>query len=374
MTSKERILAAIRHEEPDRVPISPRLFSWLQANHGGIDLETHLKNLPDMDFMFIIEESTTNYLEIYPDEYFLPDVKVDQKKYQEGDLLAVERTFHTPGGILTDRTLIPPANRVYGLFPNPIKTEYIVKSPADLDLVPYILPAINTNYDFYRNQLQQIGDRGVIMVGVRSAIDHNAGFARCMEDLMMDYYDNRKLLQNLLNIFHQRALAQTKAALENGVQFIFSSWYFASISSGWSPKIYEEVFLPLLKEHVDLVHSYDAYYDYYDDGKLNDTMEKISSAGVDILETCTPRPVGDFNLKQAKEKIGSRTTIKGFIDLLEIVRNGTPKIIEQEVERAMDIAKPGGGFIIGSSDSFREDTPNENVAAYFKACKKYGKY
>lgn len=374
MTNKQRIITTIRHEEPDRVPISPRLYSWLQANHGGIDLATHMKYLPDMDFMFIIEENTPNYLETYPDEYNLPDVTVDQKKYKQDDLIAVERTFHTPAGALSDRTLIPPANRVYGLFPNPIKTEYLVKSPADLERLPYILPAINTNYDYYHDHVKQISDRGVIMVGVRSALDHHAGYARDMEHLMMDYYDDRAFLKKLLAIFHQRCLAQTKAALESGVQFIFSSWYFASLSSGWSPKIYEEIFLPLLKEHVDLVHSYDAYYDYYDDGNLNDTMENIAAAGVDILETCTPPPVGDFDLDRAKQEIGSRSTIKGYIDLLEIVRNGTPEIIRNEVARAMDIAKPGGGFIIGSSDSFREDTPNENVAAYFRACKEFGRY
>jgi len=34
--------------------------------------------------------------------------------------------------------------------------------------------------------------------------------------------------------------------------------------------------------------------------------------------------------------------------------------------------RPGGGFILGSSDSFREDTPEENVRAYFRAARRYG--
>jgi hypothetical protein len=40
----------------------------------------------------------------------------------------------------------------------------------------------------------------------------------------------------------------------------------------------------------------------------------------------------------------------------------------------MEIGKPGGGFIIGSSDSFREGTPRENLDAYFAAVKRYGGY
>ena len=64
----------------------------------------------------------------------------------------------------------------------------------------------------------------------------------------------------------------------------------------------------------------------------------IADAGVDILETCTP------------ESIAST------------------------VREAMEIAKPGGGFIIGSSDSFRDGTPVENIKSYFSACRKYGAY
>jgi hypothetical protein len=54
--------------------------------------------------------------------------------------------------------------------------------------------------------------------------------------------------------------------------------------------------------------------------------------------------------------------------------NGTPVTIEATVRTALEIAKPGGGFIIGSSDSFREGTPRENVEAYFAACIKHGRY
>ncbi|HEX9971897.1 MAG TPA: uroporphyrinogen decarboxylase family protein, partial [bacterium] len=175
-------------------------------------------------------------------------------------------------------------------------------------------------------------------------------------------------------IFHQRSLEQIRAALEAGAEFIFGSWYFNSISSGWSPAIFKEVFVPQINDHVDIAHKYGAYYDYYDDGKLNDSMELIADTGVDILETCTPLPVGDFNLARAKQTIGKKTTIKGYIDLIYVVQQGSPRLINRTIRETMEIAKPGGGFIIGSSDSFREGTPKENIATYFEACKKYGMY
>lgn len=374
MTSRQRILTTINHEQPDRVPISPRMFAYLKSEYGDESLATHLKHFPDLDLMFIVEDGTPNYLEICPDHYELPDVKVEQKKYLEDDCLIVERKFHTPAGKLSDRTKIPPAGREYGVSPNPIKTEYLVKGRDNLNALRYILQPINTNFDFLESYREQLGNRGVLMVCVRSALDHNAGYARDMQDIMMDYFDDRQFFNELLNIFHQRSLEQIKAALEGGAEFIFGSWYFNSLSSGWSPKIFKEVFVPQIKSHVDLTHSCNAYYDYYDDGKLNDSMEMIADAGVDVLETCTPPPVGDFDLALAKQKIGQKTTIKGYIDLIYVVQQGTPDLIDKAIRDAMEIAKPGGGFIIGSSDSFREGTPKENIVTYFEACKKYGIY
>ncbi|MDP6117529.1 MAG: uroporphyrinogen decarboxylase family protein [Planctomycetota bacterium] len=374
MTGRERILATIRHEEPDRVPVSPRVAAWLKAEFGDASLDTHFERLPDMDVMAIVGDGTPNTLESYPDEYDLPEVSVDQKKYADGQLVIVERTFRTPAGDISDRTMIPPAGRRYGVSPNPVKTDYLVKGPDDLPALKYILHEVNTNFDFLHECRKKVGDRGVVMVCIRSALDHNAGYARSMLDLMTDYYDNRPFFDELLGIFHRRSLAQVSAALKGGAEIIFGSWYFNSLSAGWSPAIFSEVFVPQIRDHVVLTHCYGAYYDYYDDGKLDDSMEMIADADVDVLETCTPAPVGDFNLARAKETIGRTTTLKGYVDLLYVVKHGSTELVEQTVRDAMAIAKPGGGFIIGSSDSFREGTPMENIVAYFEACRKYGSY
>ena len=374
MSGRERILATIRHEIPDRVPIAPRVWAWLMAEHGDQELSTHLRVFPDMDQMYPVEDGTLNVLDAYPDHYELPGVKVEQRKVAEGDFIAVERTFHTPAGTLSDRILIAPSGREFGVTPNPVRTEYLLKGPADLPALRYILAPINTNYDFLAPLVTQVGDRGVISVVVRCALDHNAGHARDMQDLMVDYYDDRPFFDACIALFHQRSLAQIKAALEGGAESIFGTWYFTSLSAGWSPAIFAEVFVPLIREQVELTHKYGAIYDYYDDGRLAGSMEMIAATGVDVLETCTPPPTGDFDLALAKRTIGQRTTLKGYIDLLHVVKDGTPVTIEEAVRSAMEIGKPGGGFIIGSSDSFREGTSRENLAAYFAACKKYGQY
>ncbi len=374
MTGRERILTAIRHEEPDRVPISPRYSAWFIAEYDDISLENQLRQLPDVDFMHIIGEPTRNYIYTCPENYELPDVEVRQKRFPDGDCEIVERTFHTPAGEISDVTRIPPAGREYGVSPNPVKIEHLVKSRDDLPALRHILPPVGDDYSSLHRAQEIIGDRGVVMPCIRSGLDHQAGDARGMENLMIDYYTDRELFDEVIDIFHQRSLQAISNALESGIEFIFGSWYYNSLSSGWSPAIFEEVFVPQIREHVELTHSFGAIYDYYDDGKLAKSYTMIAGCGVNVLETCTPPPVGDFDLAEAKQTVGDEVTLKGYVDLLYVIKHGTPQLVEQTVREAMEIAKPGGGFIIGSSDSFREGTPRENIETYFRACKHYGQY
>jgi hypothetical protein len=374
LSGQKRILSAINHEEGDRVPISPRVHIWLISEYGEASLASLLKHLPDIDPMFIVPSSPPNIVDSYPDEYHIPQVKVDQRKYREGPFLILERTFATPAGIISDTTRIPEARGEFGIDPTPVKMKYLIEEAEDLDALRYVLGESGADYSHLRQITEVMADRGVVMVSIRSALDHNAGFVRSIQDLMTDYYLNRGFFDELLSIFHRRSLNRIKNALEQGARFIFGSWYFNSLSAGWSPDIFEEVFLPQIREHVELTHSYGAYYDYYDDGKLAQTMEWIAAAGVDVLETCTPPPMGDFDLARAKRRIGQMTTLKGYVDLLHVIKEGSPHLVEQTVREAMETAKAGGGFIIGSSDSIRDGTPLANIRAYFKACKEYGRY
>ena len=372
MTGRERLLATVRHEEPDRVPICPRIqWTWLDPDRTHGLEETYS---PAIDPMEILSSRTPNYLVSYPDTYNLPQVRVEQERHEDGEYQVVERTFHTPAGKLSDRTKIPPSGREYGMAPNPIKTEYLLKGPDDLPALQYVLPPISGNYDHVPARMTELGDRGVVMVNVLSDLCHQAGDARGMEQLMMDFYLDRPFFDAQVELFQERTMAEARAVLEAGGEWVFLNSYYNSVSAGWSPAIFAEVFVPHIRAVADLAHSYGGYVDYYDDGKLAQTMELIADCGVDVLETCTPPPICDFDLREAKQRIGAKVTLKGYVDLIYVAKLGTPELMERTVAEAMEIAKPGGGFIIGSSDSFREGTPPENMHAYFQTCLKYGRY
>jgi uroporphyrinogen decarboxylase len=259
-------------------------------------------------------------------------------------------------------------------MPDPQYLEHLVKTREDFAALPYLMTPVATDMGGYHRAEEMVGDLGVTEVYVTGLLGFRAGDWRGMERLMMDYHDDRAFFDAQIDFAGRRMMDETRAALEGGVRIIFGSWFYESLSAGWSPTIWREVFLPWLSRQVEMVHAAGALYHFYDDGRMQTILPMLVEAGVDIAGTCTPPPVGDFDLAAAKRDFGRELCFKGYIDLLYTVKLGTVRIIEEAVEQAMAIAKPGGGFILGSSDSFREGTPLENVRAYFDAARKYGSY
>ena len=92
------------------------------------------------------------------------------------------------------------------------------------------------------------------------------------------------------------------------------------------------------------------------------------------METLTPPPVGDIDLAEAKQMIGDRVCLKGNIDIVYVIKNGTPDMVRSSVRKAIEDAASGGGFILSTSDSIRDASPRENVLAYFQTARESGVY
>ena len=163
-------------------------------------------------------------------------------------------------------------------------------------------------------------------------------------------------------------------ALEAGLKVIKTWWFYASPSAGWSPRIYEEMFLPHLLRQVELVHGYDAVYVYYDDGKMSRFADYSVGAGIDCLMTLCPPPMGDADPSVMKEKYGDRVCLMGGIDVVNEICRGTPESIRRLTRDRMNIYKPGGRYIHDGSNSIPWETPVENVRAWADAAREYGEY
>lgn len=379
MTSRQRFVAAVRHEEVDFVPCSPRIWAWLKDYYGNSNWKTYLRAASEFDFdpYITIGSGLPNHFVAVSDSTTgLTNVKIEVEIRDDNGSNIIVRKIRTPAGPLREIIRIPKLrHREYGISPNPVRVEHLIKDSSDLEKLKYLFPdpkkcGILKGYEEIE---RGIGENGIVGVVINSPLDYHAGEARGIENVMIDYYERRDFVGKLLDLFHRNIMAETKAVLEKGVKIILGSWFYTSMSAGWSPSIYRELFAPLLKRHVELVHSYKAIYNFYDDGKCMEIIDILEECEIDIIETLTPPPVGDVDLAAVKRRIGNRVCLKGYVDLLYIIKMGTPDLIEKTVKEAVETAAPGGGFILGTSDSIRDGTSIENIRAYFTAARKFGR-
>ena len=90
-------------------------------------------------------------------------------------------------------------------------------------------------------------------------------------------------------------------------------------------------------------------------------------------ESLTPPPYGDTVLEEAVRTFGRQTTLLGGIDQLDLLRKGTPQEIESEVTRILDLVRGRCTFILGTTDYFNENTPQDKIRALAEAGRRHGR-
>jgi len=379
MTSKQRLLAAIRFQGPDRVPVSPRFWRYLLKHEGTQRHEAYLKyaQLYRLDPLLALPAGRGHMLPGPGADYtpLAPEIHVDERREVRGDLTVFRRTIETPAGQLTDETHVPKRGGEYGIAPNDLIKEYLVKGPEDLPALERLVTAWTgaATVPDYRARAAEIGSRALLCASVQSALSHNAGDAYPLMDMMVDMRLRPQFVHDLVDVFHRPLMDATRLAVERGAEMVYSSTFFESMSMGWSPAMHREFFLPRIKAHVDLVHSHGALYHLYDDGKVRLTLQAYREIGVDLISTVCPPPSGDVTPGQARAIAGSDLCLNGGIDTVNVVWRGTPETIDAAVRDAIhDAALPEGGYILGTSDSITEETPPDNFRAFFDAADRYG--
>lgn len=370
------MLAAARRQDIDTIPITPRTAYAAKLHFGDNDLfaDLRLKTVYDYDPQIIIGCNAYPFFDPYADFRETRDVRLEISIGEADRTRRVSKRYQTPDGTLSEEFLVPmPGNPEYGENPNPVHLEYLVKDPEDLLRLRHLMPAVDPDAAVrFRNIEGVVCEQGLCLATVYGALDHQAGSVVSMEDIMIGIIERPGFVSELIGLFQEQIIAQTRALLEGGVKNFFCPYYYHSISAGWSPDHYRSWFLPLVSEQVALVHSYDGLMFYYDDGKHMEILPFLVEAGVDVVETCTPPPVGDFDLVEAKRLFGDRITFKGYIDLIYVLQKGGVDDVREAVRFACETGGAGGGFILGTSDSIRSGTPKENIDAYFRYGREFG--
>ena len=96
-------------------------------------------------------------------------------------------------------------------------------------------------------------------------------------------------------------------------------------------------------------------------GAIGDRLDLMEETGTDGIDTLDPPPLGTVDLADAKRRLGQRLFIKGNLDPVATLLNGSADACFAAALERMAAAKAGGGYILSSACSVAPHTPPENI-------------
>jgi hypothetical protein len=138
-----------------------------------------------------------------------------------------------------------------------------------------------------------------------------------------------------------------------------TDWAFRS-GTFMSPEMWRRFCYPALEANVKATHDAGLIYVKHACGNNWAILDDMMAAGVDCYQSI--QASASMDLAQVREATRGRMALWGGV-LLEHLVAGTPDEVRQDVRTAMEVAKEGGGFILGSSHSIAVGTQYDNFMA-----------
>ncbi|HYB21473.1 MAG TPA: uroporphyrinogen decarboxylase family protein [Thermodesulfobacteriota bacterium] len=338
MTSKERVLAALKRKQPDRVP-------WVESSVHNKLAE---KLLQRSDF----EKATVTQL------FSVPGARIPSAVLE---VLALDNL---------NFSVAPPrfvkSQNFEGMD---IIVDGLIKTEADLKRIVLPDPESDAFYQPARDFVSRYrGSDKALGITTRMGIS-NTYLSMGIEHFSLMLYENPAFLLKLLDMFIDWACKAVPRINELGFDFMIVpedlAWKQGPM---FSPKMIHELFLPRMKKVAEKIR---IPWIYHSDGNLMPILDDLLTLGMSGIANIEPNAM---DIAELKKKYGHRVCLVGNIDLHYTLTRGTPEETEAEVKKRIQEVGRGGGYILASSNSLTGYCKPENVLAMNRALLKYGNY
>ncbi len=142
-----------------------------------------------------------------------------------------------------------------------------------------------------------------------------------------------------------------------------------------SPKMYRAILKPIHADYIAFIKQHTkAKVMFHTDGDILPLIPDFIEMGVDILNPIQTSAGKMSDLQTLKTQFGKDIVFCGGIDTLQILPFGTPQQVRDEVKRVISILGEGGGYMLGAVHTVMNDVPAENVLAMVDAVEEFGYY
>jgi len=326
MTNRERVLAALRHEQPDKTPYNVQFTiparEKMAEYYGDPDFESKLGNC----FTIFTCHPKAQWREVEPGmirDHF--GVIFDRRK--DKDI-----------GVVANRAVTPENVESYP-FPdphNPVIWEPIEAAAADK------------------------GDRFVIAMLGFSLFERSWGLAG-MEEVLMAMAAEPSFVHRLMD----RILEYNLQVIERACSYDIDAMLFGDdwgcqrgITMG--PTYWREYIAPRVREMYGAVKRQGKRVLIHCCGKVEELFPELIAMGVDVFNPFQPEVIDVY---EAKRRYGDELCFYGGISTQRTLPYATPQETRDEVRRLLDTIGANGGYFAAPAHSIPADAKPANIAA-----------
>ncbi|MBW8042366.1 MAG: hypothetical protein FVQ85_20545 [Planctomycetes bacterium] len=346
LTSRERVLAAFAHEEPDLVPC------WCGASD---DFWTKAKRELNLDDEGLRLRFGDDFRRVYA-EYNGPEFVLSEAAIS--------------------RTVFGVERRGLG-YGQPINHPLAEASLKEIHDYPWPDPAW-MEVSNIRAEANSYNGEFAILGGDWSPFWHDAIDLLGMENLYLKMFSQPELvdavLQHLVDYYATVSQCIFAAAAEVIDIFFIGNDFGSQAGPLLGPDLFGRFMLPHLKRLIDLGHAYHLKVQLHCCGGFAPLIPLMIEAGLDGLHAIQPNCRG-MDLQMLKAQFGDKILFNGAIDSHNVLIDSTPETVRRKTREVLHIMMSGGGYVAGAShDTILEETPTENVIAMFDAIGEFGDY
>lgn len=189
-----------------------------------------------------------------------------------------------------------------------------------------------------------------------------------MTETLMLLYDNPALVKDTVKFFTDLQIMWGCAQIEAGADAL---WFGDCNASGHliSVEDYMEFAFEGVKKCVQAYDSVGGFSFYHASEHKPEHMKVQANTGISAIS------VGPgVDMQAVKEAVGARVCIMGNVDPIRVLLQSNPEDVYTESKRIMEIGKQNGGYLFNSGEMIPRDVPEENMKAFIRAGKEFGKY
>lgn len=369
MTERERQLAALNGEKPDRIPWMPRLEIWYTAHYLANTLPSEFAGMRLGEVQKALGlGKTARTSHVYTTR--TRGVEVHERR----DGLMTRFDYVTPVGTVSKLVMRTPELDELGIYP--LEVEHHIKTEKDIETMMYIVE--NTEYfpayEQFIDYDESVGDAGLPMVAIGDIPFHHflevyTGY----EKGYLDLFDYPNKVERLLETMHQsyREKMWPLAAKSPGTLFLHGA-HFATETT--PANYFEQYMLPYMQEFADYMHGYGKKVAHHADNDTSDIIDLLRRSRYDMHECFVTAPMVPITLAEARKALGDDITIFGGVPSVILEPTVSDEQFEEYMADIFDAVAPGDRFILGIADNMMPTSMMSRVKRIGELVEERGTY